>query len=204
MGLPAVKEVNTELKDVSSISVEKLLREQAKAPLCLSAREKVEDGKVLFDVNRNGILVRKTSLDRASQWYVPAIFSKPDSCNCRTLPEMPVTLVLPRGKTTCAGTTADRGWPMTCYRPYLIVARAFQRLGATRCPTRACNSSQARPHQNMLRRAYLVYLRRQQRGTRTLWSSPVGLPSGSPLPRPLSHMFSRRAGYTRMELLYTA
>lgn len=42
MGLPAVMEVNTDMEDISPITVEGFLRELAKKPLCLSALEKWE------------------------------------------------------------------------------------------------------------------------------------------------------------------
>lgn len=71
MGLPAVLEVNTGLKDVSPLPVAEFFTEQAKEPLCLTAREKVGDGKTLFDVNCNGILVHQAPLDEPLQWYVP-------------------------------------------------------------------------------------------------------------------------------------
>lgn len=54
---------NTVVEDVSSISVEELMREQLRDNLRLSAKEKVGHRKWFLDLNCNGIQLRKASLD---------------------------------------------------------------------------------------------------------------------------------------------
>lgn len=68
--MTVILKVNTEVEDVNPISVEQIVKEQTKNPLCISAWEKV-GGKMRFlDVILNIILVCMALLDKVLQSYV--------------------------------------------------------------------------------------------------------------------------------------